>query len=197
MKTLIIDNYDSFTYNLYQYIGELGGGPVVKRNNEITLPVIEKENFTHIIISPGPGSPVDKKYFGICTKVILQFGKTIPILGVCLGHQGIIAAFGGEIERASTIMHGKKSEIIHTGKGIFKKITSPLFGMRYHSLVGKRETIPSCLDIIASVKEDKTVMAVQHKQYPIYGVQFHPESIETEHGKQILENFLKMEIYGH
>lgn len=192
MKTLVIDNYDSFTYNLYQYFGELEGNPFVQRNDEINLQDIENERFTHLVISPGPGSPDDERYFGICKKVILRFGRKTPLLGVCLGHQGIISAFGGRIMRADTIMHGKRSRITHDGKGIFYSVKNPLIGMRYHSLVGEKASIPSCLEVTAYTEDEETVMAVQHKVFPIYGVQLHPESIGTEEGKKILENFLKM-----
>ncbi|OGG25754.1 aminodeoxychorismate/anthranilate synthase component II [Candidatus Gottesmanbacteria bacterium RIFCSPLOWO2_01_FULL_39_12b] len=195
MKTLIIDNYDSFTYNLYQYIGELGGNPKVFRNNKITLGEIKKGKYTHIIISPGPGSSDDPAYFGICMQVILQIGKSIPILGVCLGHQGTISAFGGRVVRANVIKHGKQSVIEHNGKGIFKGIKNPLRGMRYHSLVGEKESIPDDLEITAVSFDDQAVMGVKHRKYPIFGVQFHPESIGTEEGKKILENFLCLKNY--
>ena len=189
MKTLIIDNYDSFTYNLYQYIGELGGDPEVFRNDEITIPEI-KCKYNHIVISPGPGSPDDQNYFGICREVILQLGKSVSILGVCLGHQGIISAYGGNIVRANIIKHGKQSLIEHNGKGIFKGVKNPLSGMRYHSLVGEKGSFPEDLEITAVSSDDRAVMGVQHKKYPISGMQFHPESILTKPGKDILANFL-------
>ncbi len=192
MKTLIIDNYDSFTYNLYQYIGELKGNPVVFRNNEITLAAIKRGLFSHIVISPGPGSPETPAYFGICRNVILTLGKTTPLLGVCLGHQGIISAFGGKITKAGVIKHGKQSLIKHNQKGIFKNVKNPILGMRYHSLVGKKTEIPKCLEITAYSLDDGEVMGVSHKKYPIFGVQFHPESIGTKQGKKILGNFLKI-----
>jgi anthranilate synthase component 2 len=192
MKTLIIDNYDSFTYNLYQYVGMLGGNPVVKRNDAIALDDVRVGGYTHIIISPGPGDPTDPRYFGICKDVILKCGKTIPVLGVCLGHQGIIAAFGGSVVRAPVIKHGKTSLIVHEGKGIFKNLDSPLQGMRYHSLVGERESIPFCLEITATAKDDGQIMGVRHRQFPIEGIQFHPESIGTESGMHILANFLEI-----
>lgn len=194
MKTLIIDNYDSFTYNLYQLIGELGGDPVVFRNDQISLPQINDDKFTHIVISPGPGSPDDPKYFGICKQIILQLGKSIPLLGVCLGHQGIISAFGGKVVRARMIKHGKQSVIKHDCKGIFRGVRNPLTGMRYHSLVGEKESIPDCLEITAYSTDDEEVMGIKHKDFPIFGVQFHPESIGTEEGKKILRNFLKFSI---
>lgn len=190
MKTLIIDNYDSFTYNLYQFIGELGGNPVVVRNDQIEIQDIHKERYTHIVISPGPGDPSDTAYFGICKDVILTLGKNIPILGVCLGHQGIIYAFGGKIIRAPLIKHGKTSVVKHNQRGILKNVKNPLIGMRYHSLIGERVSIPDSLEITATSLDDKAIMGVRHKKFPIFGVQFHPESIGTEDGKKILENFL-------
>lgn len=190
MKTLIIDNYDSFTYNLYQLVGELGGDPLVLRNDEVTLDDIKIKKFSHIVISPGPGSPDDPDYFGICKNTILTFGRKIPILGVCLGHQGIIYAFGGKIIRAKVIKHGKQSTIKHNSLGIFRGIKNPLVGMRYHSLVGERISIPDALNITAYSLDDGEIMGIQHKELPIYGVQFHPESIGTEDGKKILMNFL-------
>ena len=192
LKTLIIDNYDSFTYNLYQYFGELGGNPVVLRNDQREIRDIKNGDYTHIVISPGPGSPDDPAYFGICKEIILTFGKKIPILGVCLGHQGIISVFGGKVVRANTIRHGKESLINHNGTGIYKQVKNPLLGMRYHSLMGEQTTIPDVLEITAVSILDKVIMGVQHRIYPIYGVQFHPESIGTEYGGQILNNFLNL-----
>lgn len=192
LRTLIIDNYDSFTYNLYQYIGELGGNPAVVRNNQITLEDIKKEKFSHIVISPGPGSPDDPEYFGICREVILKLGNILPLLGVCLGHQGIISAFGGKVIRAGTIKHGKKSVVKHNGKEIFLGIKNPLVGMRYHSLVGEKETIPDVLEVTAVSEDDKAIMAVRHRKFPVIGVQFHPESIGTEDGKVLINNFLSI-----
>lgn len=190
MKTLIIDNYDSFTFNLYQLIGELGGNPDVFRNDKLTVKDIEKGKYTHIVISPGPGDPSDVAYFGICKDVILTLGKNIPILGVCLGHQGIIYAFGGKIIRAPVIKHGKTSVIKHNQQGIFADIKNPLVGMRYHSLIGESMNLPDYLEITATSVDDQAIMGVRHKKYPIFGVQFHPESIGTEDGKVILRNFL-------
>ncbi len=189
LKTLIIDNYDSFVYNLVQYIGEQGGNPVVYRNDKITLEEIEKISPTHIVISPGPGNPTDPHYFGVCSQVILKYGKKKPVLGVCLGHQGICAVFGGKVVKAPEIMHGKTSRISHTGKSVFKGIQNPLEGMRYHSLIGEKESLPECLAITAET-EDGLIMGVQHKEYPIHGIQFHPESIGTKEGKKIIKNFL-------
>lgn len=190
MKTLIIDNYDSFTYNLYQLMGELGGSSTVARNDAITLKEIKDKAFSHIVISPGPGDPSDDLYFGICKKVILTFGSNIPILGVCLGHQGIIHAYGGKIVRANLIKHGKQSVIEHNGKGLFLKVKNPLLGMRYHSLVGQKDLLPDCLEVTAYSSDDKEIMAVEHREFPVFGMQFHPESIGTEAGKKILANFL-------
>lgn len=190
MKTLVIDNFDSFVFNLVQYFGELGGNPVVFRNNAITLDEIREMNPSHIVISPGPGSPDDPAYFGVCAEVIRTFGKKIPLLGVCLGHQGIANVFGGKVVRAPVIMHGKSSPIFHDGKGIFEGLPNPMEGMRYHSLVADPETFSKDLHITAWA-EDKTIMGLQHKIFPIYGIQFHPESIGTPHGKAILKNFLK------
>lgn len=191
MKTLIIDNYDSFTYNLYQFIGELGGNPRVIRNDKLTLTDVKNGKFSHIVISPGPGDPSDPVYFGVCKEVILTFGKNIPLLGVCLGHQGIIYAFGGKIIRAPLIKHGKTSVIKHNQKGIFKDVRNPLVGMRYHSLIGEKETLPDCFEVIAET-DDGVIMGVKHKTYPTFGVQFHPESIGTQEGKKILMNFLSI-----
>lgn len=192
MKTLIIDNYDSFTYNLYQYVGSLGGDPVVVRNDSVTVAEVQKGDYRHIIISPGPGDPTDGKYFGICTGVILECGKTTPIFGVCLGHQGIITAFGGKIVRAPAIRHGKISSVSHTGKGVFRGLPSPLRSMRYHSLVGDAGSIPDCLEITAVSEDDGQIMGVRHRSYPIVGVQFHPESAGTEYGLEMVRNFLTM-----
>ena len=189
MKTLIIDNYDSFTYNLYQLIGELGGNPIVVRNDQITVGEIVKERYSHIVISPGPGSPDDPDYFGVCSQVILDLGKSIPVLGVCLGHQGIIHCFGGKIVRADRILHGKKSLIRHNRQGIFKNVRNPLIGVRYHSLIGEPISLPLDIEITAET-DDGTIMGVRHKNFPIFGIQFHPESVGTEDGKLILKNFL-------
>jgi anthranilate synthase component 2 len=190
MKTLLIDNYDSFTYNLFQYVGELGGNPVVYRNDEITVDEIRALSFDRVIISPGPGNPTDPAYFGVCKATILEIGPTVPLLGVCLGLQGIVASFGGEVIRAPEIMHGKTSMVEHTEQGIFLGIPSPFEAMRYHSLIGKKETLPDCLTITATTVQDGLIMGVQHKEYPIHGIQFHPESIGTPDGKVILRNFL-------
>lgn len=192
MKTLIIDNYDSFTYNLYQLIGELKGMPDVVRNDKLTLSDVKNRKYSHIVISPGPGDPSDPAYFGICNEVIMTFGKNIPLLGVCLGHQGIIYAYGGKIIRAPHIKHGKTSVIKHNQKGIFKNVKNPLVGMRYHSLIGEKVSLPDSLEIIATSEDDKAIMGIAHKKFPVFGVQFHPESIGTQEGKKILTNFLSL-----
>lgn len=192
MKTLILDNFDSFTYNLYQYCAELSANPVVVRNNAITLDDIEREQYTHIIISPGPGSPDNEKDFGICEAVIQRYKGRLPILGVCLGHQGIIHALGGNIIRAPKPMHGKRSMMRIKGRGgIFRNLPEQIEAMRYHSLIGERETLPGELMVTAET-DDQIIMAVQHREFPLYGVQFHPESIGTPLGKTILKNFLAM-----
>jgi glutamine amidotransferase of anthranilate synthase or aminodeoxychorismate synthase len=185
---LIIDNYDSFTYNLVQYMGELGADLEIYRNDKITVDRIKKMKPEKIVISPGPGIP---KNAGISEDVIMMFGKTIPILGVCLGHQAIGEVFGGKIVGAKRLMHGKTSAIHHDGKGIFKGIKNPFDATRYHSLLIERKSFPKVLRVTAETKT-KEIMALQHRRYPIYGVQFHPESILTLEGKKILENFLKI-----
>jgi len=185
---LIVDNYDSFTYNLVQYLGELGAGLEVYRNDKITIDEIKKKKPEKVVISPGPGEP---KNAGISEDVIRNFGPHIPILGVCLGHQAIGEVFGGKIIGAKSLMHGKTSKIYHDGKGIFKGIKNPFEATRYHSLLVERKTFPKVLTITAETK-DKEIMGLQHKAYPIYGVQFHPESILTLEGKKILKNFLDL-----
>ncbi len=187
-KILVIDNYDSFTYNLVQYLGELGAAISVYRNDEITIDGIKKLRPGKIVISPGPGEPKDA---GISKDVIRQFGNKTPILGVCLGHQCIGEVFGGRIVSAKNLMHGKTSLIYHDGKGIFKGVKNPFEATRYHSLLVERSSFPKVLRITAETKE-KEIMGLEHKRYPIYGVQFHPESILTGEGKKILKNFLKV-----
>ena len=191
MKVLVIDNYDSFVYNLVQYIGELGGEPVVYRNDQITLKQAMQLNPQRIVISPGPGTPEETRYFGVCSNILQQMSCKIPTLGVCLGNQGIIYAFGGKIMQARRLMHGKTSRIKHDGKGIFEGVRNPFTATRYHSLVGDRASIPSCLKITAESTDDGEVMGVRHRTYPITGVQFHPESILCEDGKKIIKNFLE------
>ena len=184
---LVIDNYDSFTYNLVQYLGQLGEDIVVKRNDEIDIAGIEALSPDHILISPGPCSPNEA---GISLSLIERFKGEIPIIGVCLGHQSIGQAFGGEVVRAERLMHGKTSEIHHDGKSIFEGMPSPFIATRYHSLIVRRDTLPDCLEITAETTEGE-IMGLRHKEYAIEGVQFHPESIITEHGLTMLSNFLK------
>jgi anthranilate synthase component 2 len=183
---LLIDNYDSFAYNLYQYLSELGEEVKVARNDEITLDEIEKMKPERIVISPGPGRPEDA---GISNEVVLRFGEMVPLLGVCLGHQCIGQAYGGKVVHAGEIRHGKTSLIHHDGRGIFKDIKSPLTAVRYHSLAVERKSLPDCLDISA-VTDNRIIMGIRHREYPVEGVQFHPESILTGVGKDILRNFL-------
>ncbi|MDE1843832.1 MAG: aminodeoxychorismate/anthranilate synthase component II [Thaumarchaeota archaeon] len=192
MKFLIIDNYDSFVYNIAQLLGELNVESDVIRNDKITIEDIKKGNYDAIIISPGPGTPEDEKYFGICTKVIKELGPTKPILGVCLGHQGIIHAFGGKVVNAENVRHGKTSPVEHTKSPLFEGVQNPFRATRYHSLVGDKTIIPDDLQITAIAQDDKEIMAISHKKYLIEGVQFHPESIMTSEGKKILSNFIKL-----
>ncbi len=183
---LMIDNYDSFTFNLVQYFGELGEDVRTYRNDEITLEQIEQLNPTRICISPGPCTPHEA---GVSVPVLQHFAGELPILGVCLGHQSIGAAFGGKVVRAKEVMHGKTSPIQHTGVGVFKNLPSPYTIIRYHSLAIERESLPDCLEVTAWT-DDGEIMGVRHKQYAIEGVQFHPESILSEHGHALLKNFL-------
>jgi len=183
----MIDNYDSFTYNLVQYLGELGEDVLVRRNDEISIVEIEVLAPKRIVISPGPCSPSEA---GISVAAIEKFAGKIPLLGVCLGHQSIGQAFGGKIVHAKTLMHGKTSQVTHTNRGIFAGLPSPYRATRYHSLVIERESCPDCLEITAWT-DDGEIMGVRHKTLPIEGVQFHPESIMTEHGHALLKNFLK------
>ena len=192
MKFLIIDNYDSFVYNLAQILGELGIDSDVIRNDKISINSIDEKNYDAIIISPGPGTPEEKKYFGICSDVITQLGPTTPILGVCLGHQGIIQCFGGKVVNAGHVRHGKTSPIKHYDDTIFNDVKNPFHATRYHSLVGDKTIIPESLKITAIAEDDGEIMGVSHKKYLIEGVQFHPESIMTPEGKKTLENFVKM-----
>ena len=191
MKVLVIDNYDSFVYNLVQYIGELGAETSVFRNDQVTLKQIAKLKPDRIVISPGPGTPEDARYFGVCTAILQRLSCEIPTLGVCLGHQGIIHAFGGKIVSAKRLMHGKTCTIKHDGKGVFNGVHNPLTATRYHSLAGDRQSIPACLEITAESIDDGEIMGVRHAKYPIEGVQFHPESILCEDGKLIMKNFLE------
>ena len=190
MKFLIIDNYDSFVYNIAQRLGELGVNSDVIRNDKITINEIKEKNYDAIIISPGPGTPEEKKYFGICKDVIQKLGPKLPILGVCLGHQGIIDCFGGKVVNAGHVRHGKTSQIRHYDDSLFHGVKNPFRATRYHSLVGDKTIIPDSLKITAIAEDDGEIMGVSHKEYFIDGVQFHPESIMTDEGKKILENFI-------
>lgn len=223
MKIYIIDNYDSFTYNLYQFIGEVLETAqkrgrvtefdiVVKRNDQVDFEEILAADPDRIIISPGPGSPDDKAYFGVCAEVIEKLGKTTPLLGVCLGMQGIVHVFGGQVVKAPLPMHGKISPVTHRGESVFNGVPDQLEVMRYHSLIAEAESIPECLKVTAAVGDlsaeqfdDRQaihrggtfeIMGVQHRDYPIHGIQFHPESFATEGGKELIENFLFMPSAG-
>ena len=191
---LILDNYDSFTYNLYQLVGQLEKEIVVKRNDKITVDEVKELHPDHIIISPGPGNPTNRKDFGICSEVIKEFKGKIPILGVCLGHQGIFATFGGKIKRAEPI-HGKLSKISHDREGIFKEVENTLVATRYHSLICDEDSTPDCIKVLAKT-EDGIIMAIKHADYPVFGLQFHPESIGTASGVKIIKNFLEVEGTG-
>ena len=192
MEILIIDNYDSFVYNIAHLLGDLKVVPTVVRNDKITLRQIQRMNPDAIVISPGPGHPADRKYFGICTDIITELGIKIPILGVCLGHQGIVNAFGGDVVNAKIVRHGKTSNIEYRSDKLFESLSNPFKATRYHSLVANPKKIPECLEVIAHSLDDGEVMAVRHKQYLIEGVQFHPESVLTREGPKILRNFISL-----
>ncbi|GIU71535.1 MAG: glutamine amidotransferase [Candidatus Nitrosocaldaceae archaeon] len=191
MLILIIDNYDSFTYNIAQYIGELGAEPLVYRNDKISINEIKELDVDAIIISPGPGHPANARDFGVSRDVILELHEKMPILGVCLGHQGIVHIFGGKVIHAKMLRHGKTSVIKHNEKDIFANIKNPFRATRYHSLVADKN-IPDQLEVTARSIDDEEVMGIKHKKYPLYGVQFHPESVLTDEGKKILMNFLSI-----
>jgi len=184
----VLDNYDSFTYNLVQYLGELGAEICVKRNDEVTVAELVAVRPSAIVISPGPGRPEDA---GVTMEVIRALGESTPILGVCLGHQAIGAVFGGSVVRASVPMHGKTSTIEHDGRGVFAGLTEPFIASRYHSLVVADQGLPSTLQVTARSKEDGTIMGLRHRERPVHGVQFHPESILTGEGRRILRNFIE------
>ncbi|HIC96930.1 MAG TPA: aminodeoxychorismate/anthranilate synthase component II [Aquificaceae bacterium] len=188
MKVLMIDNYDSFTYNLVQYLESLKAEVVVRRNDRISTDEIPYLGISAIVISPGPCTPAEA---GVSVEVVKRFYKQIPILGVCLGHQSIGVAFGGRVVRAKKLMHGKTSEIYHTGKGVLEGLKNPFIAVRYHSLVIEKESLPRELELTAW-SDDGEIMGVQHREYPLYGVQFHPESVLSEHGMDILQNFLSI-----
>lgn len=196
MKLLIIDNYDSFTYNLYQIAAELlegaGGALEVYRNDEITIEQIRSAGFDRIIVSPGPGSPDDPSYFGVCAGVLTEIGKATPVLGVCLGMQGMAHFYGGRVVRARVPMHGKISSIDHDGRGVFAGLPQGLSAMRYHSLVVEPASLPPCFEISATTGQgaDRELMGIRHVELPIEGIQFHPESFATEGGVRMIENFL-------
>ena len=187
---LVIDNYDSFTYNLVQYLGELGERIMVRRNDAITVQEIRQLAPDAVVVSPGPCTPADA---GVSIDVVRELGAAVPILGVCLGHQAIGAAYGGRVVRATRVMHGKLSRLVHDGSGIFAGVPSPVRVMRYHSLIVERATLPAALRVTASAEDaPDEIHALQHRTHPVWGVQFHPESILTEHGKTMLANFLTM-----
>lgn len=192
LKILIIDNYDSFVYNVAQLIGKLGCEPEVIRNDERSVREIRNMNPDGIVISPGPGTPTEKRDFGVCGSVISELGPSFPILGICLGHQGIVSSFGGKIINAKEIRHGKTSEIQYYSSNLFSNLDNPFIATRYHSLVADPYRIPECLEVTALSIDDHEIMAVKHKKYLIEGVQFHPESVMTVQGPQILLNFINM-----
>ncbi len=185
---VLIDNYDSFTYNLYHYLGEIGADVEVYRNDEISVDELREKNPDGIILSPGPCTPDDA---GICMEIVEKLGQSIPILGVCLGHQSIGQVYGGKVIRAPYLMHGKVSQINHDGKTVFDGFKSPFDATRYHSLIVERDSLPDCLEI-TSETEDGIIMGLSHKEHPVHGVQFHPESIASEHGHDILKNFVTL-----
>ena len=185
---LIIDNYDSFTYNLVQYLGELGAEMKIFRNDKITVAEAVALKPAKVLVSPGPCSPREA---GVSCDIIREFGPRVPLLGVCLGHQAIGDVFGGNVVRAARLMHGKTSPILHKGESVFKGLPSPFDATRYHSLIVERESLPACLKITAETAEGE-IMGLMHTKFPVHGVQFHPESILTQHGKQLLQNFLEM-----
>jgi anthranilate synthase component 2 len=190
MNVLVIDNYDSFVYNLVQYVGELGETTLIYRNDQLTLEEAMALDPDRIILSPGPGTPIEGRFFGVCSAILRSLSLTTPTLGVCLGHQGIVSAFGGRIARARRVMHGKTSLIRHSGSGLFNGIENPFRATRYHSLVADRASLPSCFEVTAESCDDGEIMGVRHEAYPIEGVQFHPESIMTAGGKRVIKNFL-------
>jgi anthranilate synthase component II len=189
-RVLLIDNYDSFTYNLYQYLSELGAEVTVRRNDAITVDEARAFDPDSVVISPGPGVPGDA---GISIDLIRALGPSVPILGVCLGHQAIAVAFGGIVSRAPELMHGKASDIHHDGSGVFAGLPNPFSAIRYHSLAAMPDSVPAVLEVTARTKTG-VIMALRHREYPVHGVQFHPESILTEHGKALLGNFLQLKL---
>ncbi len=192
MRILVIDNYDSFVYNIAQILGKLDAQAIVQRNDKLSSASVLEMNPDGIIISPGPGHPADRRYFGNCTDIIVNLGPKTPILGICLGHEGIVNAFGGKIINAKKVRHGKTSPIEYKSSELFKNITNPFKATRYNSLVADPKNIPNCLEVTARALDDSEVMGVRHKQYQIEGVQFHPESVLTAFGPKILQNFINM-----
>lgn len=192
MRILVIDNYDSFVYNIVQILGELNIQTLVERNDRIGSSSARKMNPDGIVISPGPGHPADRRYFGNCIDIIVNLGPTTPILGVCLGHEGIVNAFGGSIINAKNIRHGKTSPIEYQSGKLFENISNPFRATRYHSLVADPNNIPFCLEVTAKALDDGEIMGVRHKQYPIEGIQFHPESVLTIDGPMIFQNFISI-----
>jgi len=190
MSVLLVDNFDSFTYNLYQYTGELTDRVVVVRNNEVPFDSLRQGEFSHIIISPGPGNPTNQAYFGGNKRLVEEFHGRYPILGICLGHQGVAAAFGARVVPAPVIMHGKTSTFRHGGQGLLAGLPTEITVMRYHSLIVEPETLPAEL-VVDAVADDGAIMAFHHQNYPSFGLQFHPESFATPAGRQILANFLR------
>jgi anthranilate synthase component II len=192
LRILVIDNYDSFVYNIAQILGKLDSQAIVQRNDKLSSASVLEMNPDGIIISPGPGHPADRRYFGNCTDIIVNLGPKTPILGICLGHEGIVNAFGGKIINAKKVRHGKTSPIEYKSSELFKNITNPFKATRYNSLVADPKNIPNCLEVTARALDDSEVMGVRHKQYQIEGVQFHPESVLTAFGPKILQNFINM-----
>ena len=192
MRILVIDNYDSFVYNIVQILGKLNIQTLVERNDRISFASVRKMNPDGIVVSPGPGHPADRKYFGNCIDIIVNLGPTTPILGVCLGHEGIVNAFGGSIINAKKVRHGKTSPIEYQSSKLFENISNPFKATRYHSLVADPNNIPFCLKVTAKSLDDGEIMGVRHKQYPIEGIQFHPESVLTADGPMIFQNFISM-----
>ncbi len=191
MRVLVLDNYDSFVYNLAQYVGTLGADPLVLRNDRVSLEEVKRLAPDRIVISPGPGSPEDVRYFGVCAKVLEEVSREVPTLGVCLGHQGIGAVFGAKLGRAGRVMHGKTSRVVHDGRGVLQGVGNPLQATRYHSLVVLKEGLPKELKVTAVALEDAEIMGLRHSEYPIEGVQFHPETIMTPEGMKIIRNFVE------
>jgi anthranilate synthase component II len=192
LRILVIDNYDSFVYNIAQILGKLDAQAIVQRNDKLSSASVLEMNPDGIIISPGPGHPADRRYFGNCTDIIVNLGPKTPILGICLGHEGIVNAFGGKIINAKKVRHGKTSPIEYKSSELFENITNPFKATRYNSLVADPKNIPNCLEVTARALDDSEVMGVRHKQYQIEGVQFHPESVLTAFGPKILQNFINM-----